>query len=216
MVGFPTCTLHQQNPPLHVGRDSSTLPLSPSFWPIFTQRDDSLFILHAQDSSWFFLHATNWRGDLRTRTLCAYSPYRFVFCVHVFPCPGMRIRISLPFWDCVMFPSLHCEMGLLFFPWFVVAIVFPTLFVAVEPITFWPCCRLLWVALATIGPRTTQGSIFSPVQAVNSLFAACMQWLVFRLFLEWGWGISLLHNPSVFGNHTDRARGLAFFFTTPE
>ena len=42
-----------------------------------------------------------------------------------------------------------------------------------------------------------------------------MQWLVFRLCWEQGWGLGLLDNL-VIGNHTDRARGLAFFSTTPE
>jgi len=31
-----------------------------------------------------------------------------------------------------------------------------------------------------------------------------------------GWGLEFLEKPGVFGNHTDRARGLAFFSTTPE
>ena len=31
-----------------------------------------------------------------------------------------------------------------------------------------------------------------------------------------GMGLGLLDKPGVFGNHTDRARGLAFFSTTPE
>ena len=43
-----------------------------------------------------------------------------------------------------------------------------------------------------------------------------MQWLVFGLCREQGWGIGLLDKPSVFGNHTDIARGLDFFSTTPE
>ena len=42
-----------------------------------------------------------------------------------------------------------------------------------------------------------------------------MQWLVFELCREQGWGLGLLDNM-VIENHIDRARGLDFFSTTPE
>ena len=45
---------------------------------------------------------------------------------------------------------------------------------------------------------------------------ACVQWLVFGLCKEQGWGLGLLHKPGVFGNHIDKARELAFFSTTPK
>ena len=57
------------------------------------------------------------------------------------------------------------------------------------------CCGYYWVVLATIGPRTTQELDF-PAQAVNRLFAACMQWMV--LGLCWlGWLVDGLINPTV-------------------
>ena len=43
-----------------------------------------------------------------------------------------------------------------------------------------------------------------------------MQWLVLGLCWVQGWGLEFLEKPGVVGNHTDRARGLAFFSTTPE
>ena len=61
----------------------------------------------------------------------------------------------------------------------------------------------------------TQGSIF-PVQAVNHLFGYVYAVVGLLTVLEWGRGLGLLDKPGVFGNHTDRARGLAFFSTTLE
>ena len=75
------------------------------------------------------------------------------------------------------------------------------------------CCNSLGVILATIGPRTTQ-ELF-PLLSCNCCLIDSMQWLVFRLCREQGWGLVCLIKL-VAGNHTDRARGLAFFSITPE
>ena len=90
--------------------------------------------------------------------------------------------------DCVRFPSLHCEIGVVVFPWF---------WVAVYASTFLDCCR---VVLATLGPRTTLSRLVElicvhlfvwgchPVVFIffTELWTACftvgMQWLGFRLF----------------------------------
>ena len=95
---------------------------------------------------------------------------------------------------------------------------------AVVPPTFCWLCLLLrsgdtigcyGVILAMIGPRTTQ-ELISPFQAVNSLFGYMYAVVGLRTVLEWGWGLGLLEKPGVFGNETDRARGLSFFSTIPE
>ena len=51
-----------------------------------------------------------WGGNFSLRICSQLTCFPLFF--------GMRTGLPLPFWDCVMFPSLHCEMGLWFFPWF--------------------------------------------------------------------------------------------------
>ena len=178
---------------------------------IHGKKTDGWFSLHSSHTGFFlvfFLHAANWRGGLRTRSLCACSPYGFVVCVHVFLCPGMRIRLSLLFWDCVMFLSLHCEMGLLFFPWCVIVVVFPRLFVCCGCKYLLGCC---WVVLAMLWPRTTLNhfawpELRSPLLGCHPVFfcfltklwivhfVVCRPWLVFRLYWSGYEGLVFLKN----------------------
>ena len=67
-------------------------------------------------------------------------------------------------------------------------VVFPNWWLLLAPIWCWLCFTPCFgatvgyncVVLAMIGPRITQG-LFSLVKAVIVGFAACMQWLVYKL-----------------------------------
>ena len=131
----------------------------------------------------------------------------FVVCVYVFPPVHAENLIFSLILRAVYFPvASMLRSGLMFSPQFVAWCGF--LFV-------WFAMDSYWVVLAMIGPRTTQGLDF-PVQAVNCLFCCMYAVVGLQTVLEWGWGLDLLDKPGVFGSHTDRARGLAFFSTTPE
>ena len=86
-----------------------------------------------------------------------------------------------------------------------------------------------------IGPRITQESNFLVIaayypnchlgcfvvfdflpRAVNCLLSCLYAVVGLWTVLEWERRLGMLDKPGVFGNHIDRARGLAFFSTTPE
>ena len=130
-------------------------------------------------------------------------PYRFVACVYVFPMPSWEPGFPLPSSDCVIFPGgFIVENGLLFshVGWLCL------------PLHFGAVVGCFGVILATIGPRTSQ-ELFSLSKLWIACLTVCMQWLVFELCWNQGWGLSFLDKLGVFGNHTDRARGMAFSTT---
>ena len=145
-------------------------------------------------------------GPFYVFLLCVCCPYQFVANVYVFPLPSWEPGFPLPSLDCVIFPSgsivenkfLFSHVGWLCLPLHFGAIV-----------------GFFGVILAMIGPRTTQ-ELFSISKLWIACLTACMQWLVFGLCRKQGWGIGLLDKLGVFGKHTNRARGLDFFSTTPK
>ena len=138
--------------------------------------------------------------------LCVCFPYRFVACVYVFPLPDREPGFSLPFSDCVSLPGgFIVENGLLFPPHFVGCVCCYIL----------GCCRLLWSRFGHDRAKNDSGIVFL-AQAVNRLCDCVYALVGLRTVLGAGMGLGLLDKLGVFGNHTDRARELDFFSTTPE
>ena len=82
-------------------------------------------------------------------------------------------------------------------------------------IHFRDCCRLFWSHFGHDRAKNNSGVVFL-AQAVNRLCDCVYAVVGLRTMLGVGMGAWFLDKLGVFGNHTDRARGIAFFSTTPE